>query len=644
MTEVAQPGLYAENPFRILGLRVFASPGEIARRSEELSAIGVPRAWAFAPAGSVVPARMHEAAQTLKGGLGRLFAEFFWFWPENYPEEKSDPAIEALARGDMEAACDYWEAALGSRRSVAAHNLAVLFHLVALDREAVGAPLDAEIAGWWSVAGENWALALGDDELWARLESRLKRFDDPRVPADFARRVRDSLPQALQRIQVAAAVARAAKGQWHEAATLVELLRKHGPSSTSLREALETGLGPLLGGAKAAVDEAARRIYQDSRPCLPDVEEMLRRTTGARRVAQVLAELGSETGRLLANRVVETAVTGVTEHRRRTRAHSAVLPWLVHLSTLPAEPAVASRVAEARNATLADVLTTRVSTTQETDPVERMETGLRVISEVLVPAAERVDWWDATTRAAYRAQVGVLLRELAHDAFEMLDDFDLPSRAFALAAEVSGPQLRADIMQERRKLWRQFIGRHKDGMRLEHNGNALEIDARRLVFNGSEILNDTVTRVWFGSDPAGPGSGFRVGWCGAKEGVELDSLNLLEPDEDTTEIFQLIVDTLEVYVLPGLAERIVQKVRGGESVVLGPAALRPEGFVFRRRASREGGAAVAVPYAQLTCKIDGSDVVIGRSDDPSMALHFASGEVWNAVVMPQVLSRLAGRA
>ena len=53
---------------------------------------------------------------------------------------------------------------------------------------------------------------------------------------------------------------------------------------------------------------------------------------------------------------------------------------------------------------------------------------------------------------------------------------------------------------------------------------------------------------------------------------------------------------------------------------------------------------MAVPYAQLTCKIDDSDVVIGRSDDPSMALHFAAGEVWNAVAMPQVLSRLAGRA
>jgi len=347
-------------------------------------------------------------------------------------------------------------------------------------------------------------------------------------------------------------------------------------------------------------------------------------------------------GRTLTNRVVETAVTGVTEHRRRTRAHSAVLPWLVHLETLPAAPDVAGRVAAARNATLADVLTTRLSTAQETDPAERMETGLRVISEVLVPAADRVDWWEAPTREAYRVQVGVLLRELAHDAFEMLDDFDLPARAFALAADVSGPQLRAEIMQERRKLWRQFMGRHKDGMRLEHNGHVLEIDALRLVFDGVPIASEAVTRVRFGSAAAGPAQEFRVGWCGAREGVELDALNLLAPDEDTEEIYQLIVDTLEAYVLPGLVERIVQKVRGGDSVVLGAAALRPEGFVFRRRPGREGGSAPAVPYAQLACKVEGGELVIAKAGDPSVVLRCAFGEVWNAVAMVSILGRLGG--
>jgi hypothetical protein len=644
MTEVAQLGLFAENPFRTLGLRVFAAPGEIARRVDDLAGGAVPRRWAFASRAIPDAAKLSEAAQTLKGGLGRLFAEFFWFWPENYPEEKSDPAIEALARGDMETACDHWETSLPNRRGVAAHNLAVLFHLAALDHELARTPVDDEVAGWWAVAGEHWNLALADDEIWVRLESRIKRFDDPRVPADFARRVRQALPGALVRVHTLATIARAEKGDWDGAAALLDAGRRIWSDAGALRRGVEAGLEPLWTEAEAVVDEKAKQIANESRPCLPYVEEMLRRTAGSRRVADILAELGGESGRQLCNHVVELAVTGISEHRRRTRSHSVVLPWLVHLATLPAAPDVASRVAESRNSTLADVLTARLAGGKETDPTERLETGLRVMSEVLIPAASRVEWWDARTRSAYLVQVGVLLRELAHDAFEMLDEFDLSSRAFELAAEISGPERRSEIMAERRKLWRQFMSRHKEGMCVEHVGHVLEIDPQRLVFNGAAIANAAVSRVRFGLVAGVGAPGLRAGWCAGKDVIELDSLNLFAPDDDTAEIYQLVIDSLQVHVLPGLVERLVEKVKQGESVVLGGSALRPEGFVFRRRSTRENHGAEVVPYDHLKCEIEGGDLVITSKSEPAASARYSLGEVWNAVAMTDVVARLTGKA
>ena len=62
--------------------------------------------------------------------------EFFWFWPR-HPEDESDEALTLLGKAKFETARQLWikNENEQSEGRVASHNLAVLYHLWALDLE-----------------------------------------------------------------------------------------------------------------------------------------------------------------------------------------------------------------------------------------------------------------------------------------------------------------------------------------------------------------------------------------------------------------------------------------------------------------------------------------------------------------------------
>lgn len=119
-------------------------------------------AFALKPPPTVDPIR--EAIQKLKDPERRIVDELFWFWPERFGQSASDPAIRALAAGEGETALKIWMAKETNPAdgTVAMHNVAVLWHLTALEWEnyAESAELDAhqrrEIEKQWRDAFKRW--------------------------------------------------------------------------------------------------------------------------------------------------------------------------------------------------------------------------------------------------------------------------------------------------------------------------------------------------------------------------------------------------------------------------------------------------------------------------------------------------------
>jgi hypothetical protein len=639
---VAGLRLYADNPFRCLGLPALSGPREIARRIEALQSPKRAKAggdWAFAPRALPTPDQLNACLGSLQSGGSRLLAELFWFWPEKYPEETSDAGVDALAAGDVESAYNFWLGASEQGSVVADHNLAVMFHYAALDREIEGGAIDDEALAWWSASAHHWTRAIAGDELWARLAARAKRLEDPDLPATAVSALRARVAGAIARLQSTIALTRAERGDEPAAAALANLLHAGPLASRATEHEVSMVLEPKVREIGHAIEQAEEAITGDDRPCLAHVEELLRGTVAPRRTVELIAGAGSELVGRIYSRLVEVGSAGVVENARRTGDGQAGLPFLVGLAVLPARTEARRRISELRSSAIEQAVKRTLGAGASADPAARYSALLTVISESLAPAVERFSW-DKRLQSAYLARVIAELRELAHEAHRQLGEFDLSSQAFGVATELADEETRPVLMRERKQLWQQFQRAQKGAVQIEHNRNLLELDARRIAFNGREVTVDAITGLRFGLHDGIAGQGPRIAWSMARESVELDAANLLDPTDGAGERFRQIVEALDACVIPVLADRMVKRLRAGQSFVLGHSALRPEGFVFQRRPGQLG-ASEAVPYTRLTQTISDGALVLAEVGNPASTTRYPLAEVWNAVLMLEVLPRLA---
>jgi hypothetical protein len=251
----AQPAIYRTNAFRVTGLPVTATARELSRHAEKLrmmeklgGAPQIPRLLPLDPAPDAEAIR--EAQQRLHDPERRLVDELFWFWPLG--DATADEGTAALARGDADAAAKAWRALERSEAgAVASHNLAVLWHALALDAEllAAGAPLPAAQQqrrdAYWPLALERWSRLFGQEPLWERLRGRVRELDDPRLTVEEVERLRATLPVAVLSIVGELAARAAEAGQLDDAGRLVKLIRESGFPADAVQEALGRAATPL---------------------------------------------------------------------------------------------------------------------------------------------------------------------------------------------------------------------------------------------------------------------------------------------------------------------------------------------------------------------------------------------------------------
>jgi hypothetical protein len=259
LLEAAHLNIYRENPFRITGLPVDATAKEIARHADKLKQMeelgygekANTAAFALNPPPTVD--QLRDAMQRLKDPERRLIDEFFWFWPKTFGESASDPALQALRAGDMSKAYEIWEAEEGSYATafVANHNIAVMLHLVALDwtlyhlKAEVDAQSEEKIKAYWKDSFKRWEKVPADDRLWDSLRARIRSVNDPRLTTGFGRRLADTLPIALDKINAEAGLKFAEIGRLDWARAHVEFMRETHQGLDDVAKTAELVLAPV---------------------------------------------------------------------------------------------------------------------------------------------------------------------------------------------------------------------------------------------------------------------------------------------------------------------------------------------------------------------------------------------------------------
>jgi hypothetical protein len=290
LLDAAHLNIYRENSFRITGLAVDATPKEITRHADKLKLMeelgqgqaANTSAFALEPPPNLDTIR--EALQRLKEPERRLIDEFFWFWPAVFGDSKSDPAIQAMAHGKWSAAYDIWisKEQDPSQGHIATHNIAIIFHVIAIDwtlyhlAADVDPAKEAKIASYWREAFARWEKLASDERIWEALRARIRSLDDARLTTGLARRICAVLPNALDKINAEAALRFAEdRGRIDLAKLHINFMRDTHRGLDDVRETSELVLRPVRARVKQHIETAKEVVLKNPAMGADAAEELL---------------------------------------------------------------------------------------------------------------------------------------------------------------------------------------------------------------------------------------------------------------------------------------------------------------------------------------------------------------------------------
>jgi hypothetical protein len=348
LLEAATTELYQRNPFRRAGLPVLAGPRQISRRVDqlrlELELGTLAFGWAFAPPPVTSGDEIRQLLQEFRDPRQRLIAEFFWFWPEKYPDDAADPAIEYLAAGDKSRAFRQWCRTAAEGNSSANHNLAVYFHLQALEQEQNAELPDEELNDLWQRALYFWEQIAEEKEFWARLQGRVVKLGDPQLKAEFVAQMRGSLREALSRINASLALKNAEHGRSGRAAMHIALLGViHRDPSFGQRTA-EKYTAPVVHRIEARIAEARRSLAADPARGLTLAGGLIEECRDDVSLVELLCGPTTEFYVELSNAVASAALDCAVTYQRVTLDHRGCLPLVAHLLELKVLPELNQRL------------------------------------------------------------------------------------------------------------------------------------------------------------------------------------------------------------------------------------------------------------------------------------------------------------
>jgi hypothetical protein len=323
LLEAATKDLFRNNAFRVTGLSVGATTREVARHANKLTQLAelgqdlhIQNAAAFPMKPPPGLDEIREAIQRLNDPERRLIDEFFWFWPCELGKTTSEPALEALASGNADAALKIWAANETNPSSgvVATHNIALFWQLRAFDLETDNASR-AEAGGggghspgrseadcvqeqavekYWRNSLKRWKYLAFDDLLWDKVAERVRQTDDPRLTSGFVRRMRATLPLALAKINAELALAHAQKDRMPLAKMHVRLLREGTVEPTNVEKAAELVLTSARNRLQEQIRRAKDRGDKNPRDAANATRELLEEARNALALFDLFFEADSD--------------------------------------------------------------------------------------------------------------------------------------------------------------------------------------------------------------------------------------------------------------------------------------------------------------------------------------------------------------
>jgi hypothetical protein len=345
LLRLATADLYRKSPFRLLGVYVDATARELSRHIERLKlemelGTGVqPKSRTIFHGTPLDADTLRDCVQILKEPIARFGFEYFWFWPEDWMPAGEDESLRALAAGKDAEAMDAWLQREKSGDVAAAHNLAVFFHLRALENHSIG-----KSAGPWRESYRRWRHLADQDEYWDFLALRIRVVNEPQLTLGLLRGFRATLPVALAKLGLEIAINDCETDNFASAAEVIAITKEGPGDLADWGKAVELVSLPLRKRVDHAVDRACETTKSDKREAPSAITSLIQATKGPMRIMEMLYGPNNEEFLHLADSLVTTAINAGVAYQKETKDNAGFLKILESAEPFKPSKEVAERL------------------------------------------------------------------------------------------------------------------------------------------------------------------------------------------------------------------------------------------------------------------------------------------------------------
>ena len=470
--------LYNQNIFRITGLPVDATPKQIARQAQKLQMLEEMGGGASGPEAAFslpTPPTSEEiraALARMKDPQRRLVDEFFWFWPEADSTGSTDPAILAVAAGDADEAVRLWWTREQEGSESAKHNLAVMYHMSAVDwtlhqfSYQIDHEREDKVKAYWKDAFDRWETLVESTGVRDTLKNRVREIDDDALTTGFVRRFLRELPKAFDQVNAHAALKLAELNRMDWARFHVGFMRQTHQGLDDVEQTAELVLAPT----KARVEQHLRDFQTKAKKTPSAGADLARQLLARCKPMMGLFDLfhGKEAHQRndLFDRVVETILQMVIDHQRATNDNRTFSELLTETLSFASSPALRERIL--KNISIAEgnlkhetlePFFKRLKGIQESSagPKQRLEALKKDVIPYLAQVVS-VCSDDKEMGAQIYNSVAIVLRNVSIDAHNTHQDMSTAMEAITLALKhVKSAELRDRLLQDSKQLQQHML-------------------------------------------------------------------------------------------------------------------------------------------------------------------------------------------